>query len=82
MFDKLFLAVSAKLVEEKYALIIVDSVTALFRVDFSGRGELAERQQKLGLFMSRLMKLSEEFNVCVLSVFVHTRKIIFTYSKL
>ena len=52
MFGKLFLAVSAKLVEEKYALVIVDSVTALFCVDFSGRGELSERQQKLGLFMS------------------------------
>lgn len=58
-------AVSAKLVEERYALIIVDSVTALFRVDFSGRGELAERQQKLGQFMSKLMKLSEEFNVAI-----------------
>uniref|UniRef100_A0A6A7GAV1 Meiotic recombinase Dmc1 n=1 Tax=Hirondellea gigas TaxID=1518452 RepID=A0A6A7GAV1_9CRUS len=59
-------AVSSKLVEERYSLIIVDSVTALFRVDFSGRAELAERQQKLGQFMSRLMKLSEEFNTAVL----------------
>ena len=44
---------------------IVDSLTALFRVDFSGRGELADRQQKLAQFMSRLTKLSEEFNVAV-----------------
>eukprot|EP00769_Ergobibamus_cyprinoides_P000446 gnl/Ergobibamus_cyprinoides/1444.p1 GENE.gnl/Ergobibamus_cyprinoides/1444~~gnl/Ergobibamus_cyprinoides/1444.p1 ORF type:complete len:297 (+),score=81.35 gnl/Ergobibamus_cyprinoides/1444:47-892(+) len=58
--------VSAKLSEERFALIIVDSVTALFRVDFSGRGELAERQQKLGKYLSRLTKLSEEFNVAVL----------------
>lgn len=29
-------------------LIILDSVMALFRVDFSGRGELSERQQRLG----------------------------------
>ena len=44
---------------------IIDSITALFRVDFSGRGELAERQQKLAKMMNRLMKISEEFNVAV-----------------
>lgn len=32
---------------------------ALFRVDFSGRGELAERQQKLAQMLSRLQKISE-----------------------
>ena len=30
-----------------FRLIIVDSTTSLFRVDFQGRGELAERQQKV-----------------------------------
>jgi meiotic recombination protein DMC1 len=39
---------------------------ALFRVDFSGRGELADRQQKLAQFLSRLQKISEEYNVAVL----------------
>jgi meiotic recombination protein DMC1 len=29
-------------------LKIVDSIMALFRVDYSGRGELSERQQKVG----------------------------------
>lgn len=38
---------------------------ALFRVDYSGRGELAERQQKLGQFMSRLQKIAEEYNVAI-----------------
>lgn len=28
---------------------IVDSIMALFRVDFSGRGELSERQQKVDI---------------------------------
>jgi len=28
---------------------IIDSIMALFRVDFSGRGELSERQQKVVL---------------------------------
>jgi len=31
------------LMEETFSLIIVDSIMALFRVDFSGRGELSER---------------------------------------
>lgn len=38
---------------------------ALFRVDYSGRGELNERQIKLGQFMSKLQKLSEEYNVAI-----------------
>lgn len=32
---------------------------ALFRVDFSGRGELADRQQKLAQLLSRLQKIAE-----------------------
>lgn len=34
---------------------------ALFRVDYNGRGELSERQQRLGQMMSRLQKLSEGY---------------------
>jgi meiotic recombination protein DMC1 len=41
---------------------------ALFRTDYSGRGELAERQQALGQFLKRLASLAEEFNVCVVMV--------------
>lgn len=44
---------------------VVDSIMALFRVDFSGRGELADRQQKLAQMLSRLQKVSEEYNVAV-----------------
>lgn len=44
---------------------VVDSVISLFRTDFSGRGELAERQQKLNGLMNRLMKISEEYNLAV-----------------
>lgn len=62
--DLLVLA-AAKMMEEKYALIVVDSATALFRVDFMGRGQLSERQQKLGQFLSHLTKLAEEFGVAV-----------------
>ena len=38
---------------------------ACFRVDYSGRGELSERQQKLGQFLSRLTHMAEEYNVCL-----------------
>jgi len=41
---------------------------ACFRVDFVGRGELAERQQLLGAFLNKLTRISEEFNICVLMV--------------
>lgn len=51
--------------ENRYALIIVDSATALFRTDFTGRGELAERQQRLGQFLRRLQRLADEFGVAV-----------------
>jgi len=59
--------VAAKFHEEAgiFKLLIVDSVMALFRVDFSGRGELADRQQKLAQMLSRLQKISEEYNVAV-----------------
>lgn len=41
---------------------------ALFRVEFSGRGELAERQQKLGQHLSHLVRLAEEFNIAVIVI--------------
>ena len=43
--------------EEPFKLLIMDSITANLRVDFSGRGELAERQQRLGQLMQRLRKV-------------------------
>ncbi|GMF00038.1 unnamed protein product [Ambrosiozyma monospora] len=45
--------------EGGYKLIIVDSIIALFRVDYSGRGELGERQQKLNQHLSRLVQMVE-----------------------
>ena len=64
----LIVLLAAKFAEEpgKYKLLVVDSIISLFRSDFSGRGELGERQQKLNQMLSRLTKISEEFNVAVL----------------
>ncbi|KAL2917478.1 Meiotic recombination protein DMC1 [Polyrhizophydium stewartii] len=51
--------------DRQFRLIVIDSIMALFRTDFCGRGELAERQQKLGQMLARLTRLAEEFNVAV-----------------
>lgn len=56
---------AAHMVEDTYSLLIIDSIMAPFRVDFSGRGELAERQQLLGRFLNKVQKVSEQFNVAV-----------------
>jgi len=51
--------------ECRHALVIVDSATALFRTDFAGRGQLSERQIKLGQFLRSLLKLCDSFGVAV-----------------
>lgn len=43
--------------QEPFKLLILDTLTSNFRTDFCGRGELAERQQKLGQMLSRLRKV-------------------------
>ncbi|CAG9310774.1 unnamed protein product [Blepharisma stoltei] len=62
---QLLTLIAAKMTEEPFSLLIVDSIMALFRVDYSGRGELSERQQVLGKMLSRIMKIAEQFNVAV-----------------
>lgn len=59
------IAVGAKMAEEPFRLLVVDSIMAIFRVDYVARGELSERQQTLNQFLSRLRKLAEEFNVAI-----------------
>jgi meiotic recombination protein DMC1 len=63
--DALVTSIAAKMVEERFSILIVDSITSLLRVDFSGRGELAARQQALGQMLSKLIKIACEFNVAV-----------------
>uniref|UniRef100_A0A2K6BBY1 RAD51 recombinase n=1 Tax=Macaca nemestrina TaxID=9545 RepID=A0A2K6BBY1_MACNE len=52
-------------VAERYALLIVDSATALYRTDYSGRGELSARQMHLARFLRMLLRLADEFGVAV-----------------
>ncbi|MGC8647326.1 MAG: DNA repair and recombination protein RadA [Candidatus Micrarchaeia archaeon] len=55
-----------KLIAEKnIKLIVVDSLTALFRSEFIGRGALGERQQKLNQHVHRLQQLADKFNIAV-----------------
>ncbi|XP_022210955.1 DNA repair protein Rad51 homolog [Drosophila obscura] len=53
------------LFDTRFALVIVDSVMALYRSDYTGRGELAPRQSHLGLCMRQLQRLADEFGVAV-----------------
>jgi DNA repair protein RadA len=46
-------------------LIIVDSMTGLFRSEYSGRGTLATRQQKLNRHIHTLQKLADLHNVAI-----------------
>lgn len=50
---------------EPIKLLIVDSLTAHFRAEFAGRGQLADRQQKLNRYLHDLMKLAETHNLAV-----------------
>lgn len=50
---------------EPIRLVIIDSLTAHFRAEFSGRGQLADRQQRLNRYLHNLMKLAEQHNLVV-----------------
>jgi len=62
---KLLIQASAMLAESRYALVIVDSATALYRTDYSGRGELSARQMHLAKFLRSLLRIADEFGVAV-----------------
>jgi len=49
--------------------LVVDSATALYRTDYSGRGELAARQMHLARFLRMLLRLADE----VRPLSIHTR---------
>ncbi|MFC1685804.1 DNA repair and recombination protein RadA [Nanoarchaeota archaeon] len=59
--------VSDMILEQKLPikLVIVDSLTSHFRAEFSGRGQLADRQQKLNKHIHALLKLAEQHKVAV-----------------
>ncbi len=55
-----------KLIKEgEVKLLIVDSITSLFRSDYIGRGALGDRQQKLNKHVHQLQKLADQYNIAV-----------------
>lgn len=62
---QLLVQAAAMMSESRYALLIVDSATSLYRTDYSGRGELAARQMHLARFLRMLLRLADEFGVAV-----------------
>jgi len=53
--------------EGNIKVVIVDSLTSLFRAEYIGRGTLATRQQKLNRHLSTLHRLADVYN-CVVYV--------------
>ena len=52
-------ALSREFAGGEYRLLIIDSIMNCFRVDYCGRGELADRQQKLNQFLMKLAHMAE-----------------------
>lgn len=46
-------------------LVVIDSVTSQFRSDYTGRGTLAIRQQKLNKHLHTLQRISDVYNVAI-----------------
>jgi DNA repair protein RadA len=53
------------ILEKNIKLIIIDSLTSLFRSEFIGRGALGERQQKLNMHIHRLQTLADKFEIAI-----------------
>jgi len=62
---QLLIQASAMMTESRYALLVVDSATSLYRTDYSGRGELSARQMHLARFLRMLLRLADEFGVAI-----------------
>lgn len=63
--EKLLTEAAGLFCESRYALLVVDSATGLFRTDYTGRGELADRQQALNRFLRKLQRIADEHGVAV-----------------
>ncbi len=50
---------------DEYGILILDSVTAHFRAEYSGRGTLADRQQTLNGHLNTLHRLADTYNIAI-----------------
>jgi len=51
--------------KENVKLMIIDSLTSSFRSDYTGRGTLADRQQKLNRHLHHLQRLADVYNIAI-----------------
>jgi len=63
--SQLLIQASQLMVDSRFVLLVVDSATALYRTDYSGRGELAARQMHLAQFLRSLLRLADEHGIAV-----------------
>ena len=63
--NRLLYQVCGLMCEHKFALLIVDSATALYRTDYAGRGELSNRQMNLAKFLKKKKKIADEHKIAV-----------------
>ncbi len=49
----------------KAKLVVIDSIISLHRAEFSGRGTLADRQQRLNGMLHKLIRLAEIYNIAI-----------------
>jgi len=64
---QIVLAEKAKemITEKNVKILIIDSVMSHFRSDYTGRGELAPRQQKLNRHLHALQKMADTLNIAI-----------------
>ncbi|KAK2198204.1 bifunctional Prefoldin/Pescadillo/DNA repair Rad51-transcription factor NusA [Babesia duncani] len=62
---ELLVEATTMMAQARFALLIVDSATALYRADYTGRGELAMRQMHLCRFLRALQRIADTFGVAV-----------------
>lgn len=60
--------IAEDLKETEYPMraLMIDSLTAHFRAEYVGRGELAERQQKLNKHMHDILQIADLYNSCAI----------------
>eukprot|EP01128_Nolandella_sp_AFSM9_P008038 TRINITY_DN4605_c0_g1_i1.p1 TRINITY_DN4605_c0_g1~~TRINITY_DN4605_c0_g1_i1.p1 ORF type:complete len:356 (+),score=84.47 TRINITY_DN4605_c0_g1_i1:53-1069(+) len=63
--SKLLTEAAEMMSQARFSLVIVDSVTGLYRTDYTGRGQLSARQMHLAQFLRQLSTLTSEFGVAV-----------------
>ena len=63
--NRLLFQVCGLMCEHKFSLLIVDSATALYRTDYTGRAELSNRQMSLAKFLRNLQKIADEHKIVV-----------------